>query len=155
MSLTSINFREAKIEDLSHLRTLEQCVVEAERPFNKNIKSGKPIYYDLETLISSKNSHVLVATNSEKIIATGYTDIRKSKPSLDHEYHAYIGFIFLETDYRGQGIIQELIQKLIEWSQSKGIKTFYLDVYSENMAAIKAYEKLGFRSSMTEMKLSL
>ena len=45
--------REATKQDLSRLLDLEQCVVEAERPFNSAIKSESAFYYDIEDLITN------------------------------------------------------------------------------------------------------
>jgi RimJ/RimL family protein N-acetyltransferase len=61
--------------------------------------------------------------------------------------------MFVEPEYRGQGIIQEIIEGLLQWARSKGVTNFYLDVYGENEAAVKAYEKLGFRQNLVEMRL--
>ena len=155
MSNNILNFREAKINDIPKLLELEQCVVEAERPFNASIKSEGAYYYDLEQLITSDNALLLVVEIGNEIAATGYAQIRDSKPSLVHEQHSYLGFMYVSPQFRGQGINSILIEKLIEWSKLKGVNTFYLDVYSENQSAIKAYEKVGFKSSLVEMKLTL
>jgi len=48
-----------------------------------------------------------------------------------------------------------LFSSLISWSRSRGVDHFYLDVYSENARAIRAYEKIGFKASMVEMELHL
>ena len=45
--------------------------------------------------------------------------------------------------------------RLINWSKTKGIVDFYLDVYDDNDAAIRAYGKAGFTKSLVEMKLNI
>ncbi len=148
-------FREASTADLPQLYTLEQMVVEAERPFNSATKKHDVHYYDLPDLIVSKESLVLIAEESDRIVATGYSQIRESKPWLEHDKHGYLGFMCVLPEYRGQGINQKIMSLLMEWSQQKGVKDFYLDVYKDNQSAIKAYEKVGFKSSLVEMKLSI
>jgi RimJ/RimL family protein N-acetyltransferase len=37
----------------------------------------------------------------------------------------------------------------------QGVTDFYLDVYADNPSAIRAYEKLGFKPNLVEMKMSL
>lgn len=150
-----MKFRTATLDDLPRLLELEQCVVEAERPFNDSIKSGTAIYYDTKDLIVGDNSHMLIAEVNGQIAATGYAQIRKSKVSLEHEYHGYLGFMFVLPEYRGQGINAKLIDKLVQWCKEQDVNTLYLDVYAGNQSAIKAYEKVGFTSSMVEMKLTL
>ncbi len=150
-----IHFREATIDDLDALLALEQKVIDAERPFNSSIKASDAYYYDIKNLISESRSVLIVAEYANKIIATGYSQIRSSKPSLNHENHAYLGFMFVDDQFRGRGINQSIIQSLIEWSVNQGIKDLYLDVYKDNQSAIKAYEKIGFKSSIVEMKLNI
>ena len=150
-----MNIRAATISDLPQLLILEQCVVEAERPFNDSIKADSAIYYDIKALMSSSESLVLVAEINQGIIATGYVQMRPSKQSLVHHKHGYLGFMYVKPAYRGQGINAELITELMAWAQDRGVKDFYLDVYAENQSAVKAYEKVGFKSSLLEMKLSI
>ena len=146
--------REAKLSDLSALLELEQCVVDAERPFNPSIKTDKAHYYDLNHLISSKDSHLIVVESANTIIATGYAQIRPSKASLKHAKHSYLGFMYVSPEYRGHGINQKVMDSLIAWSRNQGVADFYLDVYYQNDSAIKAYQKAGFEPSIIEMKLS-
>ena len=153
--MNDLIFRKAKLEDQAYLRILEQKVVEAERPFNDSIKLEGAIYYDLEQLINDDSSYLLVAEANNRIIGTGYAQIRDSKKSLKHQKHSYLGFMFVEPDYRGLGINKLIMDNLMEWSKAQGILDFYLDVYDGNDAAIRAYEKVGFTKSLIEMKINL
>ena len=153
--MNDLIFRKAKLEDQAYLRILEQKVVEAERPFNDSIKLEGAIYYDLEQLINDDSSYLLVAEDNNRIIGTGYAQIRDSKKSLKHQKHSYLGFMFVEPDYRGLGINKLIMDNLMEWSKAQGILDFYLDVYDGNDAAIRAYEKVGFTKSLIEMKINL
>jgi ribosomal protein S18 acetylase RimI-like enzyme len=146
-------FRKAKTNDLEQLLTLEQKVVEAERPYNTSIKIDKPKYYDIDKLISENDSNLLVAEVNSEIIASGYAQIQLSKESLEHERHAYYGFMYVSPDYRGKGINKKLIDRLVVWSKERGVNDHYLEVYSGNSPAIRAYEKLGFEPCLIEMKL--
>lgn len=154
MTVFKLNYREAGPSDLPQLLNFEQLVIEAERPFNATIKPEKTFYYDLNHLLSSEDSYLIVVENEEYIVATGYAQIRESKAAFRHQLHSYLGFMFVSPAYRGGGINQKLIYRLITWSKLKGARDFYLDVYAENEAAIRAYEKVGFAPCMIEMKLS-
>jgi ribosomal protein S18 acetylase RimI-like enzyme len=152
--MTKITFREATTNDIEVLEVFELNVIEAERPFNDAIKSTDANYYGILDLINSPKSHLLVAEYDEKIIATGYVQIRQSKASLKHAYHGYLGFMYVLPEFRGRGINKSILEKLISWGSKKQIVDFYLDVYSSNQSAIRAYEKVGFNASLLEMKLS-
>ena len=150
-----LNFREAKLNDLPQLLELEQCVIETERPYNTSIKADSANYYNLGNLISSNDSYLLVVEVENEIVGTGYAQIRDSKASLEHKQHSYLGFIYVATNLRRQGLSSKIIEELIAWSKSKGIYDFYLDVYVQNSSAVKAYEKVGFKPSLLTMKLNI
>ena len=153
-NVIEIFYRKAVIEDTDALIELEQKVVEAERPYNSTIKDKGARYYDIPALIANENSLLLVGEYKQKIVATGYVDIRASKPSLKHNKHGYLGFMFVDEKSRGQGVNQRLMEQLISWANDKDVYDFYLDVYDQNLSAIRAYEKLGFKRSLVEMHLS-
>ncbi|MDK2596165.1 GNAT family N-acetyltransferase [Pseudoalteromonas obscura] len=148
-----ILFRKAKLEDKAALLVLEQAVVDAERPYNSQIKPHA-YYYNLNDLLQSENAWLQVAEYDNEIIATGYVQIRPSKQSLTHANHGYLGFMFVSPEFRGQGLNKKIIQHLMSWAESKGVYDFYLDVYNDNQAAINAYQKLGFKPSLLEMKVN-
>ncbi|NRB82075.1 MAG: GNAT family N-acetyltransferase, partial [Saccharospirillaceae bacterium] len=60
----------------------------------------------------------------------------------------------VEFSHRGKGINNQIMNKLLSWSESQGANDFYLDVYSKNESAIKAYQKAGFEPCMIQMKIS-
>ena len=148
-----MQFRQATLSDVNALLALEQAVVDAERPFNSAIKAQGARYYDIPALVTDDDSYLLVAEDNGAIVATGYVQIRQSKPSLEHNVHGYLGFMYVAPAYRGMGLNKQIIDTLMAWAESKQVFDFYLDVYAHNRAAINAYEKVGFQPSMLEMKL--
>ncbi|MCV2885166.1 GNAT family N-acetyltransferase [Aestuariibacter sp. AA17] len=151
----TIHFRQATLEDIPQLARCEQGVLSAERPFNETIKASDARYYDLPKLLSDPAVHVIVAEQDNIIIATGYIRIETSKQSLTHARHGYLGFMYVAPEMRGRGLNKDVISKLVDWAKQHNIHDFYLDVYSQNASAIRAYEKLGFRPALVEMKLHL
>lgn len=151
--MEDIVFRTATINDKAALLRLEQLVVDAERPFNSHLKQPNAKYYDLDSLLSDSNATLIVGEVEGNIIATGYAQIRHSKPSLTYSSHAYLGFMYVAPNFRGVGVNRAIIDTLINWSKLHNITDFHLDVYSSNQAAIKAYEKVGFKSSLMAMTL--
>ncbi len=150
-----LNIRSARIDDIEQLKHFEQCVIEAERPFNQAIRDENVRYYDLIKLIEEDSSLLLVAEINGKLIASGYAQIRSSKPQFKHSQHGYLGFMYVAPHYRGQGINQKLTEQLTQWLKQKGIEYCYLDVYNDNQAAINAYEKLGFSANLLEMQVKI
>jgi len=148
--------RKANSDDLEALLAFEQNVLEAERPFNTSIKPQGASYYDLQSMFNDDKTYLLVALADNKIIGSGYAQLRPSKTSsLVHQVHSYLGFMYVAPEYRGRGINKIIIDELLDWTKKQDVFDVYLDVYDENSAAVRAYEKVGFKKSLVEMKLSL
>lgn len=145
--------REATTEDLSRLLDFEQGVIAAERPFDPTIAPNPVRYYNLEELLMSNESLVVVAEEAGNIMACGYAKIKKANSFLAHEYFAYLGFMFTVSDYRGKGINAQILDALKTWSIERGLTEIRLSVYEENLPAIRAYEKYGFKKHLIEMRL--
>lgn len=147
--------RVATTDDLPRLLDIEQCIIEAERPFNDRMKDGHTHYYDLDELLEDDDCRIAVAETDDRIVASGFARLRDSEQYLAHDRHAYLGFMYVEPRHRGRGINRAIIAELVEWSRSRGVRDVYLDVYEGNRAAMRAYEKAGFGRSVVEMRLSL
>ncbi|MFQ3190173.1 MAG: GNAT superfamily N-acetyltransferase [Paraglaciecola sp.] len=152
--MSDLTIRAAVRADLPILKGFEQGIIATERPFNDCLKSEYICYYDIGALIDGESSNVMVAEQNNVIVGSGYARIRESKAHLTHDFHAYLGFMYVASTHRGQGINQLIIQALISWGKSQGMQEFYLEAYADNHSALKAYEKLGFKTSLIEMKLS-
>ncbi|WP_198650497.1 GNAT family N-acetyltransferase [Saccharospirillum mangrovi] len=152
--VNDIQLRPAVMADKPALLALEQALVKAERPFNSWFIDGQIFYYDLDHFIQHDQTQLLVAEAGGEIIATGYLQIRTSKPSLRHDREGYLGFMYVTDAYRGKGVNKMIMHELMDWAKAQGVRDFYLDVYAQNQTAIRAYEKLGFEASLVNMKLS-
>jgi len=152
MDTSNIQLRPALLEELPTLLEFEQGIIEAERPFDNRLAPDPIHYYDLEALIKSEDSEVVVVTREDQIIAGGYVTIKPAKPYLDHDRYAYVGFMFVRPQYRGLGLAQDILDHLTRWSKDRGLNEIRLEVYDENEPAVKAYTKAGFSKNLVEMR---
>lgn len=150
-----MTIRKATLDDLDQLLIFEQDLIKFERPFDPTVKPDPVNYYDLKAMLTGSHIEVVVAEINDKIIASGYARIDKSKPFLKHENHAYLGFMYVLPEYRGKGINKQIIDHLKNWAASQNVNEFRLEVYYDNDAAIKAYEKFGFSRYSLEMRYNL
>ncbi len=153
--MLQINYRTAKTSDLEYLYEFEQGIISAERPFDPTLKEGKINYYDLKKMIQQDDVEIILAVLGEEIIGSGYVKIIKAKPYLKFESLAYIGFIYVKPDHRRKGISQTIIKKLIQWAKSKGMNEVRLNVYHDNDQAVRAYEKIGMKKHLIEMRMEI
>lgn len=155
LNMETTIIRKANFDDLEQLYAFEQELISTERPFDPTLKPGLIHYYDLRAMINAPEVLLLVAELDNRIIGSGYGRLEKAKTYLKHPHHAYLGFMYVIPAYRGKGINQQIITALRSWAQAKNITELRLDVYFENLAAIKAYEKVGFTKHMIEMRLEI
>lgn len=147
-----IKIRKAAIKDLPILKMMEQGIIEAERPFDETLAADPISYYDLEALIKDSKALVLVATHNEAIVSCGYGLEKEARPYLNHSVYAYLGFMFTLPEYRGHGLNGKLLFALKKWANDRGLSEIRLTVYDENIAALRAYEKVGFKPHIIEMR---
>ena len=147
-----IIIRSANANDFETLLRFEQGVVEAERPFDSTLKENPIRYYDIEEMITAAHIELVVAELNGEVIGSGYARIETSKPYLRHPKHAYLGFMFVDSNHRGKGVNKKIIEALRQWAASQHITEMRLEVYYDNLPAIKAYEKIGFSKHMIEMR---
>jgi RimJ/RimL family protein N-acetyltransferase len=150
-----ITLRPAKISDLKTLLEFEQGVIEAERPMDRFLKKGAIYYYNIEELIVSKSIQFMVADDNGELVGSGYIRLEDSRHYHKNSRYGYLGFIFVKLSHRGQRIITLILESLKEWAVEKELKELRLDVYSDNVAALKSYERFGFTKSLVNMRMDI
>ena len=153
--MNEIKIRKAFVDDLEQLLAFEQDLIKTERPFDPTVKPDPVNYYDLKAMLTDPHIEMVVGELNNKVIASGYARIDKSRPYLKHSRHAYLGFMYVLPEYRGKGINKKNMDVLKAWAAAQHITEFRLDVYYENASAIKAYEKVGFSRYFLEMRFNL
>ena len=74
----------------------------------------------------------------------------KFEPINFHNKTAVMGILIGEEGWRGRGVALEVIKSSSEWlNKQYDINRIALGVDSKNIAAIKAYEKIGFKNKQT------
>ena len=163
-TLSDYSVREATLFDLTTLHLFEQELIKYERPFASNLKQDPIHYYNIKDLIERKDAVLLVvevntsgeggrAGRAGRLIGSGYALIKESPPHKQPNQFAYLGFMYVAPDYRGQGLNGVVMQQLIDWSKERGIVEIQLDVFAANQSALRAYEKIGFQPDLLKMRL--
>ena len=147
--------RLAAKEDLPILDKFMDGLVNAERPIDPTIKDGKVVYYELSSFIDNEDSALYVVELKNEIVASGYAKIKGDRHYLKHDKQAYLGFMFVPENHRGNGYNKLIMDALLKWCKNKNLTEIRLDVYDINDAAIRAYEKAGFYKHMINMRLDI
>jgi len=151
--MSSLTIRTATSKDLSVLLHFEQGVINTERPLDPTLKREATTYYNIPEMIAAEHIQLLVAEVNGEIVSSGYARIEKANAWLQHQQFDYLGFMYTLSKHRGKGIIKQIINALVDWCATQNIHEIRLDVYHDNDAAIKAYEKAGFERHLVNMRL--
>lgn len=153
--MSDIVIREASLTDLPTLLEFEQGVIAAERPFDAGLKPDPINYYDIEHLIAAPEVRLAVAEIDDRLIGCGYARLEDAKPYLKYSRQSYLGFMYVRSDHRGKGVNQLILDDLHRWTLARGVTEVRLEVYPDNIGAIRAYEKGGFSPYILQMHASI
>jgi [ribosomal protein S18]-alanine N-acetyltransferase len=87
--------------------------------------------------LEAKHNHYVAARADDKLI--GYGGIARLGRKKPYEYEIHT--IGVDAAYQGQGIGRQLLTALLEYSTGG---TIFLEVRTDNEAAIALYESVGF-----------
>ena len=153
--MQKITIRRARIDELPLLLEFEQSLINSERPFDDTFIPERFHYYDIALMIEQPDAEVLVAEIDDEVIGSGHARIKDAKHYDQTGQFAYLGFMYVKPEHRGKGINRMIIEALINWAKGKGLTEARLQVYDENVSAVKAYEKVGFKKQLVVMRRSL
>lgn len=151
INMKNIDFRQALEKDRALLLHFEQNLITHERPFDPNLKVVDVLYYNMDYLLHDPKVHFIVAidisTNNDTPIACGYVKLLPNATNkYSDPYYGYVGFMYTEPAYRGKGIAQQILKRLIAWSEQQEVTQIVLEVYEKNQSAVRAYKKAGFET---------
>lgn len=105
--------------------------------------------------INRKDRLILVAKDRLKPVGFIRAEIRKTVELYKYNLSGYISDLYVEEEYRGLGIAEKLVNGVVNWLIKMGIYSLRLSVSSENINALKFYNKLGFIEVNKTLKLEL
>lgn len=97
---------------------------------------------------SKKNYFIYVATANNNIVGTIAFEIKTKKS-------AAISDAYVELEYRRQGILKTLEQKVIKHLKTQGVETVDLVVRVSNEEGRAAWSSLGYKTIMEVRKKSI
>lgn len=99
--------------------------------------AGKSLADTMDNNLFAEWERVVIAMDHQKIC--GYCTVAKTDRIPDVSYTPYIGYLFVDEEYRGNRLSQKLIQYAIDYLKSIGFDRVHIVSDHENL-----YEKYGF-----------
>ncbi|MBD2212697.1 GNAT family N-acetyltransferase [Calothrix sp. FACHB-156] len=109
----------------------------------------------LARLANSDISVFLVAEDEENLVAFLVATVEREIPIYRLKEFAFIHDIWVEPDYRQQGVARQMVIQAVERFEKMGIKQIRLDTAAINEAARRLFASCGFRISTIEMLMEL
>lgn len=100
-------------------------------------RAGKALADAMDSNAFNDWERVIVATENGSIC--GYCTVSKTDCIPNVNYTPYIGYVFVDEEYRGNRLSQELIRYAIDYLKNIGFDKVYLVSDHDNL-----YEKYGF-----------
>lgn len=104
---------------------------------NCSWKAGKSLANAMDNNLFAEWERVIIALDGQKIC--GYCTVAKADCIPDVCYTPYIGYMFVDEEYRGNRLSQKLIQYAIDYLKTIGFHKVHIVSDHENL-----YEKYGF-----------
>lgn len=149
--------RPATPGDVEQVRVLEKELIKHERGIATAIKEDEELHYqNIPGLIADKEkTNLLVMELDGQLVACAFGQVREEEHIFKEQYFGYIGMVSVKQEYRGNGYVKHIIQALVAWFKTKNIREVKLQVFTNNIGAVKAYKKLGFEDFLTTMRLEI
>lgn len=94
--------------------------------------------------LSNDDCRTLVASEGETLVGLSAATLTEPAPVFDRGTDLSISEVYVQEDYRGQGIATALLDDIEAWGEAQGCETMSLSVNVDNRPARTLYEKRGF-----------
>jgi ribosomal protein S18 acetylase RimI-like enzyme len=109
-------------------------------------KAGEMWVQYFERHVRSPIRKALIAEQGGEVIGFLLGEIQKRPPIFKASYQAFLDSIGVVESKRNQGIGGLMLDHFAKWASEKGAPCIMLNVVVENTAAIRLYEKHGFKT---------
>jgi ribosomal-protein-alanine N-acetyltransferase len=152
-----VTVRLAKLEDMEtlcnlyiefhqfHVRGVPDRLVSLEKMDSNQVDE---LRRNIEKIINGKDSEIMIAQNSNKVIGLGEIYLRKDNPhpaKVSCTYGHLQSLVVTEAS-RQYGVGKILVEVAEKWAKEKGAAEMRLDIWEFREGPLRFYEKLGYRT---------
>ena len=109
----------------------------------------------LATRADDPRSVFLVAERESRLVAFLIATVERELPIYRLDQFGFIHDLWVEPEYRNEGIARQMTMLAIEKFRELGVKQVRLDTAEKNDAARALFASSGFRASVREMLLEI
>jgi len=101
--------------------------------------------------IKKKSNHIFVAVKDNEVIGFIEFFIKKNDKVFKIKEYGYLNSATILKKYRRRGIAKKLYLVAAKFLKDSGIKYIKTNVYTSNKLALKAWQKIGFKTQSSIM----
>ena len=141
-----------QIEKVVTIKDAKKCdelltkLIQSEKKYNSNINEKYIVKDYFEKIYNEKNNVIYVAKIENEIVGYIYCKIDSIKNGPTIELEALIDGLYVDENYRKQGIATALMNSVKEWSKENEVKYLFLNVLEKNKNAMNLYYKNNFKN---------
>jgi ribosomal protein S18 acetylase RimI-like enzyme len=109
----------------------------------------------LEQRAMDERSVFLVAEEGNRLAGFLVGEVEREIPIYRLKEFGFIHDLWVEEEYRHEGVARQLAMLAIERFKQMGVKQIRLDTAAQNEPARRLFESCGFRISVVEMMIEL
>ena len=111
------------------------------------------MYHSWLTARAADTRAVFLVADREGVGPVGFLigTVEKEIPIYRLKEYGFIHDLWVEEDYRNEGLARQLVMLAVERFREIGLEQVRLDTAASNDAARKLFERCGFRVSVIEM----
>jgi ribosomal protein S18 acetylase RimI-like enzyme len=130
--------------------------------FHKNIDPRFPVREDahigfekhLRGLMATEDTLALVALDESRVAGFSVSQVDRYAPIwVEREMYGFIDTMAVSSGHRRQGIGEQMLARILEWFESRGIDRVELSVSARNEVGYSFWRKHGFRDFMHRLYL--
>ena len=107
----------------------------------------------LRDVIGSEDTQVLVALDKSHVVGYSIAEMGKYPPVFERQTYGLISDMAVKSNYRRQGIGEQMLAKIYKWFESRNIDRIELSVAARNQVGYSFWKKHGFQDYMHRLYL--
>lgn len=143
--------KEKKMADTCDI-LLEKLILD-EKQYDCNLKDNIHIKNYFSKMITNEANYLLAATIDSQIV--GYIFLKEIEDPIAIEKSYLVDGLYVEENYRHQGIASALITKSIDIIKEKNIKYVDINTMYSNNVGMYLYKKYGFKEFRINLRKCL
>ncbi len=146
-------YRKALMKDAKNLDNLLTKLIQDERQYDDSIDENFIVTDFYQNYIQDNTKFLYLAEDNKEIIGYIYGYFNKDVTTNDKV--AYLDALFIDSNYRHQGIANKLIDEFKKWTKENNCTSMEVNVCSNNIKAKNLYIKNNFQSFKETLKCKI